>query len=294
MKKRRGSGRRSDRDRQGERESGPPRQPRGEAGEPRRGSSSKTERRRPEAPDQLEGRNLVQAALENSSRVREIWIDGRAKVDSKIEAIRTLARERGVPMHSVGRDALDAISRAHVHNGVIGFAEPLPTPSLKQVLTRVAEQGRDPFLLLLNEVQYEQNLGAILRSAAYAGVDCIVTPTRRGASLSPTVQRVAMGGAEEVPIVRQGLMAALAQLRRDGVRVVGAEADGEALYSDVDFSGPIALVLGGEDRGLGPKVRERCDQVVRIPRPRSGVVSSLNVSVAAGLLLFERVRTVEA
>jgi 23S rRNA (guanosine2251-2'-O)-methyltransferase len=79
-------------------------------------------------------------------------------------------------------------------------------------------------------------------------------------------------------------------LRRDGVRILGAEADGDVLYSAADYSGPLALVLGGEDRGLGPKVRERCDTVVRIPRPRSGVVSSLNVSVAAGLLLFERVR----
>ncbi len=195
-------------------------------------------------------------------------------------------------MHSVGRDALDAISRAHVHNGVIGFAEPLPTPSLKQVLTRVAEQGRDPFLLLLNEVQYEQNLGAILRSAAYAGVDCIVTPTRRGASLSPTVQRVAMGGAEEVPVVREGMMSALATLRRAAVRIVGTDADAAQVHTEADLTGPLAIVMGGEDRGLSSAVSERCDGVVRIPMRPSQAVTSLNVSVSTALLLYERVRQI--
>ncbi len=247
-------------------------------------------RKRPSFPDQLEGRNLVLASLQMSGRVRHIWIDSRAKPDAKIDAIRAAASRAGAVVTLVARDDLDRVAQAHVHNGVIGFAEPLPAHTLKGVLQAARADGRDPFVLLLNEVQYEQNLGAILRSAAYSGVDCVVTPTRRGASVSPTVQRVAMGGAEEVPVVRQGLMAALALLRRDGVRVVGAEADGEALYSEVDFRGAIALVLGGEDRGLGPKIRERCDAVVRIPRPRSGIVSSLNVSVAAGLLLFERVR----
>ncbi len=231
------------------------------------------------------------ASLETSGRIRHIWIDSRAKPDPKLDAIRAGAARVGAIVTSVPRDDLDRVAQAHVHNGVIGFAEPLPAPSLKDVLDRVSREDREPFVLLLNEVQYEQNLGAILRSAAYAGVDCVVTPTRRGASVTPTVQRVAMGGAEEVPVVRQGLMAALATLRRAGIRVIGAEADGDALYSDVDFGGAVALVLGGEDRGLGPKVRERCDAVVRIPRPRSGIVSSLNVSVAAGLLLFERVRT---
>jgi 23S rRNA (guanosine2251-2'-O)-methyltransferase len=270
-----------------------PREGKPREGKPREGKlrDGRAARKRPGFPDQLEGRNLVLASLETSLRIRHIWIDSRAKPDSKIDAIRSAAKRAGVVVTSVLRADLDHVAQAHVHNGVIGFAEPLPAPSLKEVLDAVARDGRDPFLLLLNEVQYEQNLGAILRSAAYSGVDCVITPTRRGATVSPTVQRVAMGGAEEVPVVRQGLMAALATLRRAGVRVIGAESDGESLYSEVDFSGPLALVMGGEDRGLGPKVRERCDEVVRIPRPRSGIVSSLNVSVAAGLLLFERVRS---
>ena len=108
--------------------------------------------------------------------------------------------------------------------------------------------------------------------------------------MSATVQRVAMGGAEVVPLVRESMTSATATLSRRGIRLIGAEADGETDYWDADFTGPLALVLGGEDRGVGPKVRQRCDQVVAVPIDQAGPVTSLNVSVTAGLLLFERLR----
>ena len=240
--------------------------------------------------DQLEGRNVVLAALRASDRVREVLVDGRAKPDRKLRELERLTRERGAAWRLVDRRELDRMSRSGVHNGVIGLAEPLPRLSLKAVLDAADERGEEPFLLILDEVQYEQNLGAILRTAAAVGVTALVTPTRRGASLSPVVQRVAMGGAETVPVVREGLNSALANLRRRGIRVVGAEADGDLPYWEADFTGPVAVLLGGEDRGLGPKVRSRCDAVVSIPLPGASVVDSLNVSVAAGLLVFERVR----
>ena len=248
-------------------------------------------RQRPANCDQLEGRNPVMAALEAGTRkVRAIWIDRQARPSPKLEALESLARSRGVPCPRVLRTELTGISEAGVHNGVIGFADHLPQPTLKQVLTLAAEEGRDAFIVILNEVQYEQNLGAILRTAAAAGADAVLTPTRRGSSMSPTVQRIAMGGAEVVPIVREGMQSALTTLRRSGVRVLGAEADGSRPYHEADFTGPLAIVLGGEDRGLGAKIRERCDELVAIPLPGGGPVSSLNVSVAGGLLIYERVR----
>lgn len=246
--------------------------------------------RRPDAPDQLEGRNVVISALRASGRVRAIWIDERARPDARLDELVRLAGERSVPVRGVPRAELDAVSLAEVHNGVIGFAEPLPSPTLKEVLDSVIAAGREPFVLLLDEVQYEHNLGAILRTAASAGADAVVVPTRRGAAVSPVVQRVAMGGAEVVPVVREGLNSAAATLRRGGVRLVGAEADGEATYWDVPLTGPLGLIIGGEHRGLGPKLRQRCDDVVHIPLANSEVVGSLNASVAAGLLVFERVR----
>jgi len=276
--------------------------PRRKGRRPRRdkGSSSRRGRRptektavgtlqRPEYPDQLEGRNLVLTALTHSGRVRAVWIDSGARDCPKLSRIRELCAERGSRVQSVAREELDAVSRAAVHNGVIGFAEPLPSHTLSEILKRLEGQGREPFVLMLDEVQYEQNLGAVLRSAACSGVDVLVTPTRRGAPLSANVQRIAMGAAEQVPVVRESMLSALATLQRRGLRVIAAEAGASEPYFSADLTGPLALVMGGEDHGVGAKIRERCDQLVNIPI-RDDVVTSLNVSVATGILLFERLR----
>jgi 23S rRNA (guanosine2251-2'-O)-methyltransferase len=244
---------------------------------------------RPSYPDQLEGRNLVLAALQHSGRVREFWIDEGARSCPKLERIRALGKERGSRCKTVPRAHLEAVSRTAVHNGVIAFAEPLPAHSLHEILEAVDARGGTPFVLILDQVQYEQNLGAVLRSAACSGVDVVVVPTRRGAPLSANAQRVAMGAAEQVPVVREGMMSALAALRRRGIPIVAAEASAEQAYFEIDLTGPLALVLGGEDHGVGAGIRERCDHLVSIPI-RSELVTSLNVSVAAGILLFERVR----
>ena len=240
--------------------------------------------------DQLEGRNVVMAALRAGDRVREVLVDERAKPDHKMRRLQKLTRERGAVWRLVPRRELDRMTHSGVHNGVVGLADPLPQWSMKAALDDADERGIEPFFLLLDEVQYEQNLGAILRSAAWAGVNALIVPTRRGADLSAVVQRVAMGGAEEVPVVREGLMSSLATLRRAGVRIVGAEADGETAWCDADLTGPLAIVMGGEDHGVGQGPRSRCDSMVKIPGRAGSVVTSLNVSVTAGLLLAERLR----
>ncbi len=176
-----------------------------------------------------------------------------------------------------------------VHNGIIGFAEALPKQTLTEVLDRLDKEQREPFLLILDQVQYEQNLGAVLRSAACAGVDAIVVPTRRGAPLSATAQRIAMGAAEQVPVVRESMTSVLAQLRRRAIRVLAAEASGNRPYFEANLCGAIALVMGGEDRGVSAKLKEGCEELLSIPI-QGEVVTSLNVSVATGILLFERLR----
>ncbi len=228
-------------------------------------------------------------ALQHSRRVREIWVDERARDCPKLSLIKKLSHERGSRWRTVPREQLDAVSRAAVHNGVIGFAELLPSRTLTEVLDEVESAGRQPFVLMLDQVQYEQNLGAVLRSAACSGVDVVVIPTRRGASLSANAQRVAMGAAEQVPVVRESMMSAMAVLRRRGIRVIAAEAEGSKAYYEVDLCGALALVMGGEDHGVGAKVKERCDELVGIPL-YGDVVTSLNVSVATGIILFERIR----
>lgn len=238
--------------------------------------------------DQLEGRNVVYEALKRQRRkVLRIMLDERARPNDKVQAILDLARQRGVPVQRVPRHRLDRISATGVHNGIIAEAEALPQHTVTSLLGELEERGVEPFLVLVDEVQYEHNLGAVLRSALGAGVHGVIVPVRRGKGIGPVVQRVAMGGAEAVPVVREGLSSALATLRRAGIRVVGCDMGGRSLW-EVPMTGPIALVLGGEDKGLSPTLRKRCDDVAAVPL--QGELESLNVSVTAAVMMFEKVR----
>lgn len=244
--------------------------------------------RLPAGVDQLEGRNVVFEALSRWTRaVRVVYMDERTRPHPKVDALLAKARERGVPVHAVQRAVLEARSITGVHNGVIAEAEELPQNTCQGLLSELARRGEDPFFVLVDEVQYEHNLGAILRSSLGAGVNGLIIPVRRGKGLTPVVQRVAMGAAESVPVVREGLSSALATLRRAGVRVLGADMGGEPCWS-VPMTGPLAVVLGGEGKGLSQTLRNRCDVVVSVPL--MGDLESLNVSVTAGILLFEKRR----
>lgn len=238
--------------------------------------------------DQLEGRNVVLEALVRGRRkVVKICLDERAKEDDKVHSLLQLATEKRVPIERVPRESLDGVCESGVHNGVIAWAVPLAAYSMQGLLSELDRAGVEPFVLLVDEISYEQNLGAILRSALGAGVHAVVVPTQRGKGLTPVVHRVAMGGAEEVPLIREGISSALATLRRAGVRVIGADMDGAA-YDAVPMTGPLAIVLGGEGKGLTHTLRDRCDQIVSVPL--AGRLESLNVSVTAGILAFERGR----
>lgn len=238
--------------------------------------------------DQLEGRNIVLEALERKTRpVLRIVLDERTKPHPKINRIVDLANKRGIPVYETAREKLDLASITGVHNGVLAEAEQLPGWTITARLNDCLERGVDPFFVLVDEVNYEHNLGAILRSAMGAGVHGVVIPTRRGKGLTAVVQRVAMGGAEAVPVIREGIPASLKVLRRAGVRIVGADMDGEALW-DVPMSGPLAIVLGGEDKGVTHTIRDRCDAIVSVPLAHG--LDSLNVSVTAGILMYEKVR----
>ena len=230
---------------------------------------------------------VLEALTRGRRRVHRVHLDERARPHPKLDAILQAAEAQGVPVLRVGRDQLDATSVTGVHNGIIADADGLPVNSVKGVLSGCLERGEDPFFVLVDEVNYEHNLGAILRSALGAGVHAVVVPTRRGKGVTPVVQRVAMGGAEEVDVVREGLSSALATLRRAGVRIVGADMDGRPAW-DVPLQGPLAVVLGGEDKGLSGTLRSRCDAIVSVPLRRG--LDSLNVSVTAGVILFEKVR----
>ena len=238
--------------------------------------------------EQLEGRNpVLECLLRKRREVRRLWIDRGAKDDKRIRNILRLAEKAGVPTSRIHRQELDRMSEGRVHNGVIAQADPLPEWSVKALLDDLFERPDDAFLILADGLSYEHNLGAILRTSLGFGVDAIVVPTRRGATIGPVVQRVAMGAAEVVPVVRESLFSALKPIKQAGIRVVGADMGGVPM-GQADLTGPLCIILGTEGRGLSPKLREKCDQVISIPL--AGKLESLNVSVAGALLMYEKRR----
>jgi 23S rRNA (guanosine2251-2'-O)-methyltransferase len=192
----------------------------------------------------------------------------------------------GIPLRFELRETLDRLAGGVPHQGVIAVVSARPTLSLEQLI----ETARDPALLVaLDGVEDPRNLGAVLRTAEAAGADGVLAPERHSAGLSETVARASAGALEHVQVARVGnLVQALEQLKDRGIWAVGFDASGTERWDAVDLCRPVVLVFGGEGRGIRRLVREHCDHLVSIPQ--FGHVSSLNVSVAAGIALYEAVR----
>ena len=237
------------------------------------------------------GVNPVLEAL-RAKRVRAVRL---AAVSRRTAEIRRFAEESGVPVVRVSPAALDRMAGGAAHQGVAADVAPPEAVSLDALIGGLR---RPALLLVLDGIEDPGNLGAILRSAEAAGVDGVIRQTRRAAPLGPVekasaglgpVEKASAGAASHVRIVSVvNIARAVAALRAAGVWAVGLEADGDDLFRDIDLTLPTAFVVGSEGRGLRRLVRERCDRVASIPM--FGRVNSLNVSVAAGIALFEAVR----
>jgi 23S rRNA (guanosine2251-2'-O)-methyltransferase len=243
------------------------------------------------------GLHAVDGLLRNKPKsVQRLWVQS-GREDKRIAALVALAQNQGVPVARQPRQDLDGMVSGR-HQGVV--AEALDTPVAgdtnqsnlwqEQDLLRLVDNKEGPLLLLvLDGVTDPHNLGACLRSADAAGVDAVVVPKDKSADLTPTVRKVACGAAEVVPFVRvTNISRTLQALQERGVWLYGTAGESEKTIYDSDLSGSIALVMGAEGSGLRRLTREQCDFLVNLPM--SGSVSSLNVSVATGICLFEIVR----
>lgn len=237
----------------------------------------------------IEGRNAVLGSLRRDTEVREVYVDSRANMDRRMEEILSLASLKGIAIRRVDRRVLDDLSYTGVHMGVIALARaPSLAATTKQLLDSCRSRGESPFLVAVDGVVYEQNLGAIARTSNAAGVHGIIVPRSRKGAVTPEVIRISMSAALFTPIVEENLYSALKATRSEGVHIVGADMDAEVLYTDADLRGSVAFVLGGEHKGMSEPMRRRCDEVVRIPM--YGIVSSLNLSAACSILLYEKLR----
>lgn len=239
--------------------------------------------------DKIIGINPVLEALKAGRPVQRILIADQRRQDRDVQAILRLAREQGAEVRFAGRDALNREAPGANHQGVIAVAAAKQYASIDDILKAPADKGQVPLFLVLDGVEDPRNLGAILRTADAAGVHGVIIPERRAVGLTETVAKAAAGAMEHVPVVKVvNIVNTLDELKKAGVWVAGAEAGGDMVYWKADLARPTALVLGGEDRGVRRLVRERCDYLISLPL--LGRISSLNVSVAAGILLYEALR----
>jgi len=235
------------------------------------------------------GINSVRAALKfGAAGVAELWLERRRR-DRRLAELAALAREVGIPVRQVDRDMLDAAAAGGNHQGALAQVYTPAARGERDLDDLLERLDRPPLLLVLDGVTDPHNLGACLRSADGAGADAVVAPKDKAVGLTPVAVKVASGAAAAVPFVQvTNLARALETLQRHGLWLVGLSDQAPASLYRTDLTGPLALVLGSEGRGLRRLTAERCDLLASLPM--RGCVENLNVAVAAGVCLYEAVR----
>lgn len=235
--------------------------------------------------DRLTGIHAVREAL-SAGRALDRIVIARGRKGDRIEEIVRLAKEHGVPVRFEDREQVERLAGPGEHQGVVALAAAKQATHLQDLLASGKKGG---LLILLDGVEDPRNLGAIIRTALAAGAIGVVIAERRAAGLTETAGRAAAGALEHLPVARvTNLARTMQELKDAGWWLVGLDEQAPKNYTEVDLAGQIAIVLGGEGKGLHELVRKRCDFLVSIPT--TGPVRSLNVSVAAGIVIFEAVR----
>ncbi len=238
------------------------------------------------------GIHAVKALIEHApERFIELWLL-KGREDDRLMPIIDLAKQYGISAQMANRKVLDDKTEGEQHQGVVARVKPgkvFTEADLDDILANAERKGQAPFLLILDGVTDPHNLGACLRNADAAGVQAIIVPKDNAARLTATVRKVAVGAAEAVPLVQvTNLSRTMKALQQMGVWIIGTAGETDTCLYGEKLSGPMALVMGAEGKGMRRLTRENCDQLVKLPM--AGSVSSLNVSVATGICLFEIVR----
>ena len=233
------------------------------------------------------GMHPLLEALEAGREIDKILLKRGLRSD-EVSRIMALARERIIPLQMVPEDRLSRLTRGQ-HQGVIAFVSEIEYTSLEQLIPMIYEQGRSPFVVLLDGLTDVRNFGAIARTAECAGVDALIIPERGSVSVTADAIKTSAGALHRLPVCRvSSIASAVALLQQSGLQVVAASEKASDLYTETDLRLPLGLVLGAEDHGVSTDVLRMVDHIVRIPQV--GAIGSLNVSVAAGILIYEVVR----
>ncbi|MEE4310422.1 MAG: 23S rRNA (guanosine(2251)-2'-O)-methyltransferase RlmB [candidate division KSB1 bacterium] len=235
--------------------------------------------------DLIYGKNPVREALRAKKPLDKIYIATGSKTQG-IQPILEMAKKRNIPIRDVDRKKLIELVGHENHQGIVATLSAVEYSSIDDVLERAKERDEKPLIAILDEVQDPHNLGAIIRSAEALGFHGIIISKNRSAGLSQTVAKTSAGASSHIPVVRvTNTVHMIEQLKDDGLWIAGADQDARETVENLDASMPVAIVIGGEEKGIRRLVKEKCDYLVRIPM--HGHINSLNASVAAAIMFWE-------
>lgn len=230
------------------------------------------------------GRNTVMEALKSNRTINKIWL-AKGEQKGSVREIVALAKEKRITVQIVERSKLDKMFPHENHQGVAASVASADYVAWQDIVDAARQKGEDPLLVILDELEDPHNLGAILRSVDAVGAHGVIIPKRRAVPLTDGVAKASAGAIEHVSVARvSNLVQVIEELKKQGIWIAGADLHGEYMHKQ-DLTGPLAIVVGSEGKGLGKLVRESCDYVVSIPM--QGKINSLNASVATGVLLYE-------
>lgn len=240
-----------------------------------------------EKNDYIFGIRAVDEAIESGKTIDKLLVRRDLEGDLARDLL-AKARQYGVLVQKVPVEKLNRITMKN-HQGVIALMSAVRYHRLEHLVPQLYESGRTPFLMCLDGVTDTRNFGAIGRTADCAGIDGIVIPERNSASVTPDAMKTSAGALLYVPVCRErDILTAVRMLRDSGVKIVGATEKGARSYTDIDYTVPVAIVMGNEEHGISDEVIRQCDELAAIPM--AGNIGSLNVSVAAGVMMYEVVR----
>ena len=238
--------------------------------------------------DQVEGRNAVLELLESGKDINKIFIT-KGERHGSISKIIAKAKENKIVLIEKEKRKMDEIAQTPNYQGVIAIVPPYEYCEVEDILQEAKDRKEDAFVLILDGIEDPHNLGSIIRTAETAGVHGIIIPKRRAASVNSTVNKVSAGAVQHMKIARvTNISETIEKLKKEGLWICGTDINTDTYYYNQDFKMPIGIVIGNEGSGIGPKVKNNCDFLVKIPM--KGKVTSLNASVSTGIILYEVVK----
>ncbi|WP_237037353.1 23S rRNA (guanosine(2251)-2'-O)-methyltransferase RlmB [Mediannikoviicoccus vaginalis] len=233
------------------------------------------------------GRNACLEAL-NTGKVEELYIQ-KGNLKGSIEKVIGRAKNKNVIIKTVDKKTLDNMAKGEVHQGVIASISSFEYSSVEDILNEAKNREEDPFIVILDEIEDPHNLGAIIRSCETAGVHGVIIPKRRSASINSTVYKSSAGACNYLKVAKvTNINRTIDELKEKNIFVYGTDGDAKSYYNKTNLTGPIAIVIGNEGKGISMQIKKNCDDLIKIPM--RGKITSLNASNACAVVCYEVLR----